>query len=205
MEHSLLGCGVYCIVNDRTKTVYVGETNRSFLIRFIEHLNFDKTWIDEKKINLFLSHDTEFIILKEMIYIESGFPFICVERYYSEMYESLGYTVINNFSKKVPSIRGQRKNTKSKGMNPMNLESYKFCFKVIVRALAEKNNISTKDIFTWCYKDIGKKFNIYIQNRSGEKTIDKIDLKELEYIVLRLFPIYKDYILIKYKLILQAE
>ncbi|WP_144422561.1 GIY-YIG nuclease family protein [Lysinibacillus sp. A1] len=37
MEHKLLNRGIYAIINKQLNMVYVGETQRNFLIRWVEH------------------------------------------------------------------------------------------------------------------------------------------------------------------------
>ena len=91
----LLSNGVYCFVCEKTKLIYVGCTDRSFLIRFIEHLKSDKTWINEKKRDLLLSDTMEFKIL-ENLERRNKFMHLANERYYSEYYKNQGYTVIKN-------------------------------------------------------------------------------------------------------------
>lgn len=45
----------------------------------------------------------------------------------------------------------------------------------------------------WAYKDISKAFQFNVYDRYGKTTIDKLYLNALEYITLKLFNKYKDY------------
>jgi len=67
MKHDLLSKGVYAIINKNLNMVYVGETERNFLIRWIEHLMKIPDYTnDSKRIHLYLNQATKFIILKKM-------------------------------------------------------------------------------------------------------------------------------------------
>ena len=196
MNEVLLNTGVYGIINDELKIAYIGETTRSFLIRFIEHLALKKSWEDKRKVNLLLHNKTEFKILNTIEYKGSAFIFIASEKYYSMEYKDKGYELINLYSAKIPAIKSPRKNQKRKTIvNEENLNSYRRCLKYIAMTLAKKNNISSKEVYIWCYSEVNKKFNTNIYAREGNTTIEKLELNELEYIVLKLFDKYKTYIL----------
>lgn len=193
--------GVYAIINDVSKTVYIGETTRSFLVRWVEHLASEKTWSNLEKTKLFLDANTKFKILCLVDYYGRGAVFCATERYYCELYQKLGYKVINQFSKKIRPWSGIRKSkTKNKNKKEVIISSelqygYKKAFKLIVKALAEKNNIGTAEIYKWSYQTIEKNFGDSFYYRSGDSIINKLNLEELEYITLKLFLKYKDYII----------
>jgi len=66
MEHELLNRGIYAIINKQLN-MDVGETQRNFLIRWIEHLMSINKYEDEpKRIHLYLNQATKFIVLKKM-------------------------------------------------------------------------------------------------------------------------------------------
>ena len=201
MNKDLLGSVVYAILNEKLKMIYIGETTRSFIVRFVEHLSSSKTWCNEKKTILMLDDSTEFRILNQLDYRGSAGTYVALETHYCELYKREGYDVINRYNtpKKLP--RRRRNIKKPVIVNNESLNAYRRCFKIMVLALADKNNITTREVYTWCYKDISKKFNIYIQNREGNTMIEKLQPEELEYIVLRLFNRYKEYILNKQRLI----
>lgn len=195
---NIYNTGVYAFVNHDMRLVYIGETTRSFLVRWIEHLTNEKTWKNKEKVRLLLDNATSFEILKILeLYKKSKPVFMGCERYYCELFKEKGYKVINATTAKFPPIYGHKKNRKNKEIiiNPQLIDSYRFCFKKIVLSLSNKNNISTKDIYIWSYKIIEKKFGSSFYNRKGESILDKLNLEELEYIVYTLFPKYKEYII----------
>lgn len=193
--------GVYAIINDDSKIVYIGETNRSFLVRWVEHLSCEKTWSNSEKVKLFLDINTNFKIICLINNYGRGAVFLATERYYSELYQNLGYKVINQFSKKFRPWSGirktkTRKERKKEIIVSSELQSgYKKAFKLMVNVLAEKNNIATLDIYKWSYNMIEKNFGNSFYARNGDSILNKLNLEELEYITLKLFPKYKDYII----------
>lgn len=191
----LFSTGVYAFINEKLKLVYVGETSRGFLIRWIEHLDFENTWKNINKVKLLLDNDTEFKILKKINYNEGTFYFIGAERYYSEEYKKRGYTVINLYSNKIYPIKCYGLEYKEESCSDDILDSYKRCFKKIVIALAKKNNINISDVYMWSYNSISKQFGNSFYERQGKRIIDKLNLEELRYIVLKLYPKYKEFII----------
>lgn len=203
MNIDVLGIGVYGIINKDKKIIYIGQTGQSFLLRWMQHLSSRKTWISKNKVELLISEGTEFVILRKFKVTNGNFTMLGCEKYFSEKYKEKGYKVINSYGTDRPSIRGQHKKTKGRERtleeNNDLKNSYMKSFNEIVYALAEKNNISSKDVYIWCYKTITKKFNSNFANREGFKLYEKLTLEELEYIVFILFNKYKDYIINSYK------
>ena len=76
------------------------------MVRWVEHLSSEKTWSHPEKIKLLLDTNTEFKTLCLVNNYGRGTVFLATERYYSELYENLGYKVINQFSKKFGSWNG---------------------------------------------------------------------------------------------------
>lgn len=203
MDMDVLGIGVYGIISEEKKIVYIGETTISFLNRWVQHLSSRKTWLSRNKVELLTSADTKFVVLRTFKVTNGNFAILGCEKHFSEKYKEEGYKVINSYNTSMPSIKGERKRTKGRERTDEENEDLKYnymkSFNKIAHALAEKNNIDTKDVYLWCYKCITNRFNSDFKNREGFKYYEKLTLEELEYIVFVLFNKYKDYILTSYK------
>lgn len=100
MKHQLLSRGIYAIINKQLNMVYVGETERNFLIRWIEHLRaIPKYKDDPKRIHLFLNKATKFMILKKMDVEEySRRDFLKLEHDAQKFYIEKGWDVLSSVS-----------------------------------------------------------------------------------------------------------
>ena len=63
----LLECGIYVIINKKINVVYVGQTQKNFLIRWLEHLRrIEKYENDLHRLQLYLDGNTKYLIAKKI-------------------------------------------------------------------------------------------------------------------------------------------
>lgn len=187
MEHELLGKGIYAIINKDLNLVYVGQTVRNFLIRWIEHIMKISQYEDNpKKIHLYLNRKTIFIILKKMDdpeYIREDFFRLEMEA--MEFYKRKGWDVLSSHNYNPAHEYGGDIIFSSELM-----ERYKKAIKTMAYVLATVNTKHTNAsyILAGLYKKVGKEFDVDFKKRTGKSTINKLEKKELEYIMLDLYP-----------------
>ncbi|MCP1144865.1 hypothetical protein [Lysinibacillus endophyticus] len=189
MKHELLSRGIYAILNKQLNMVYVGETERNFLIRWIEHLRtIPKYKDDPKRIHLYLNKATKFIVLKKMD--AEGYSrkdFFKFEHDAQEFYIENGWDVLSSVSYNPNRSYKHRELTSEK-----LLERYRKAVKHMAYVLSTVNtkNKNGSFILSNLYKKVEKHFEADFQSREGKNTLHKLHLEELEFIMLDLYPRY---------------
>ncbi|WP_318503033.1 GIY-YIG nuclease family protein [Bacillus sp. T3] len=185
MKHDLLSRGVYAIINKKLNTVYVGKTERNFLIRWIEHLNRISYYQDDpKRLHLYLNKGTRFIILKKMDSPEyQNDDFYRMEDEAREFYIKKGWDVLSNH-KIHPTYK-----TENIQKNQL-LERYRKAVKQMAYVLAAINtNHSNGSLILFnIYKKVDKYFQTNINGPEGKNPLGKLNKEELEFVLLELYP-----------------
>lgn len=189
MEHDLLNKGIYAIINKQLNMVYVGETQRNFLIRWIEHLiRITKYEDDPKRIHLYLNQSTKFIVLKKMDNNDySTKDFYRYEYDAQNFYINRGWDVLSAVSYNPNSKYNDR------DLSPEKLfERYRKAIKHMVHILSAVNTKYKNGsvILSNLYRKVEKNFEADFQNREGKNTLHKLNLEELEFIMFELYPRY---------------
>jgi hypothetical protein len=186
MEHELLGKGVYAIINKSLNSIYVGETERNFLIRWIEHLMRIPNFIgDPKRIHLYLNNSTRFIILKKMDDLEfKRGDFYRLEYDARNFYIQKGWEVLSSHNYNPNAEYEKHESSESL------LDRYRKAIKHMAYVLAAVNTKHTNGsyILSSSYKKVDKQFNTNLNNREGKNTLHKLTREELEFIMLELYP-----------------
>lgn len=189
MEHELLSRGIYAIINKQLNMVYVGETQRNFLIRWVEHLMSISTYEDEpKRIHLYLNQATKFIVLKKMDNNEySTKDFYKFEYDAQNFYIQKGWDVLSSVS-----YNPSRSYSDRELISEKLLERYRKAVKHMAYILSTVNtkHKSGSVILFNLYKQVEKHFKTDLQAREGKSTIHKLNLEELEFIMFELYPRY---------------
>ncbi|MFT4416048.1 GIY-YIG nuclease family protein [Fredinandcohnia humi] len=187
MSHKLLDRGIYAIINKRLNLVYVGETQRNFLIRWIEHLNNIYNHFDnQERTMLFLNEQTKFIVLKimnETTYLKHDF-FRYEQKAY-EFYKRKGWGIVskhnyNQEGKYSEFVNGDEK----------LIERYKKAINQMSIVLATKNTQHTNGsvILKKLYKQVERKFGTNVDKIKGESVLSRLNKDELEFMLLELYP-----------------
>lgn len=63
----LLECGIYVIINKKLNIVYVGQTQKNFLIGWLEHLERMENYKNDlHRFQLYLDEHTQYLIVKKL-------------------------------------------------------------------------------------------------------------------------------------------
>lgn len=187
MRHELLSKGIYAILNKNLKLVYVGQTQRNFLIRFTEHLMRIPEHVDNfERIKLFLHEDTKFLILKKLDepeYIERDFLRLEQEAY--EFYRKKNWGIVsthhfNTYSeyRGKNSDVGRLHDRYKKAINHMSF----------IISTKNTNHENGSVILKNLYNQIEKKFQTDVNNRGGSSILSTLTQNELEFMLLELYP-----------------
>ncbi|MCA1066021.1 GIY-YIG nuclease family protein (plasmid) [Rossellomorea sp. AcN35-11] len=189
MGHRLLDRGIYAVINKSLGLVYVGETQRNFLLRWVEHLDrLENYFENEGKTKLFLHEHTQFIVLKEMNSLEySKSDFYNFEYEAYEFYKSKGWGIASRHYKyghdTVPK--------EIKGIEGLMLDRYRQLILKMSLVLATKNTNHTNNsvILNRLYRQLERKFGTDIKKKN-KSILSGLNKEELEFIVLDLYPRY---------------
>lgn len=182
----LLDCGIYVIINKKLKMVYVGQTQKNFLIRWIEHLRRIEKYADNpNRLRLYLDSQTQYLAVKKLEKQNGTLQFFNFENQAMDFYESRGWTVI--------SERHERK-TKSEIVAGKDSRRYKETMKHMIQFLGAvdvKENYIGR-LYNQVYKKIDKEFSTDVKGRSGKgNIIDNLTAEELESAISELYPRYE--------------
>nr|WP_263328616.1 GIY-YIG nuclease family protein [Neobacillus sp. Marseille-Q6967] len=189
MGHELLSKGIYVILNKDLRLVYVGQTQRNFVIRWTEHLIRTPQYVNNfERIKLFLHEDTKFLILKKMD--EQEFvrkDFYRLEREAYEFYKSKNWGIVSHHANNDPEYRSN--NTEDDRL----VEHYKKAINHMGFILATKNtnHKNTSVILGNLYNQINKKFQTDVRKRDGKSVLSSLTKEELEFMLLELFPRFR--------------
>lgn len=195
--NNLLNAGIYAIINKRLNTVYVGETEDSFLIRWIEHTSRIPRYFDNKdKIVLYLHKDTKYIVLKELDRTKvTTKEFYKYESEAIKFYKEKGWIVVSrdSYSEEMKDHERFKKDS--------NFFRYKKAINHMIRVLGLINTKSnnTPMLYSKLYKKINKHFMTDVYKRDGKNVLDNLTKEELEFIMLDLYPRYNQKILAIYR------
>lgn len=166
--------------------VYVGETERNFLIRWIEHLMRIPDYADNpKRIHLYLNQTTKFIILKKMDSTEyHREDFYRVEYEARDFYIKKDWEVLSSHNYN-PTFEYDQHDYSEK-----LVERYRKAVNHMAYVLAAVNTKHTNGsyILNSMYKKVDKYFNTDVKSREGKNSLHKLTPDELEYIMLELYP-----------------
>ncbi|MGF4041178.1 hypothetical protein [Bacillus subtilis] len=196
-DNKLLRAGIYAIINKKLNTVYVGETQDSFLIRWIEHTSRILHFLDFRdRIALYLDKDTKYIILKELDRKLPTKEFYKFEYEAMKFYKEKGWCVVSrqNYSEETKDYERFKKDS-------TNFFRYKKAIKHMIKVLGlintKNNNISL--LYRNLYEKINKHFETDVYKRDGENVLESLTKEELEFIMLDLYPRYEQKILAIYR------
>ncbi|MEK5488875.1 GIY-YIG nuclease family protein [Lysinibacillus sp. FSL M8-0355] len=189
MEHELLNRGIYAIINKQLNMVYVGETQRNFLIRWVEHLMSITKYEDQpKRIHLYLNQATKFIVLKKMDSDEHS----------TKDFYKFEYDAQNFYIQKGWDVLSSVRYNPNRSYSDCELTSEKLLgrYRKAVKHMAYiLSTVNTKHkngsfILSNLYKKVEKHFEADFQSREGKNTLHKLNLEELEFIMFELYPRY---------------
>ena len=188
MEHENLKAGIYAIINKKLNTVYVGETEVCFLIRWIEHVLRIPKYMDFRdRIFLYLDEDTKYIVLKELDPTQfSRKEFYKYENEAISFYKEKGWVVVSkhNYS---PNMHEE-----TFELSDNSATRYKRVISHMIKVLGlintKENNVSR--LYGGLYKKINDHFNTVVQERSGKNILSTLKKEELEFMMLDVFPRY---------------
>lgn len=182
----LLDCGIYVIINKKLKTVYVGQTQKNFLIRWVEHLRRMEKYADDlHRMQLYLDVNTQYLTVKKLDKSDGVLQFFEFENQAMDFYENKGWLVV--------SEKLQRKN-ESEIVIEDDRKRYKETVKHMIQFLGSvdvKENYVGR-LYNQVYKKIDKEFSTNVRGRSGKgNVIDNLSAEELESAILELYPRYE--------------
>lgn len=184
--NELLDCGIYVIINKKLKIVYVGQTQKNFLIRWIEHLRrIEKHADDPNRLRLYLDRHTQYLAVKKLEKQDGNLQFFEFENKAMDFYESRGWTVV--------SERHERK-TESEIVAGNDKKRYKETVKHMIQFLGSvdvrENYIGR--LYNQVYKKIDKEFSTNVKGRTEKSNvIDTLTAEELESAISELYPRYE--------------
>lgn len=181
----LLERGIYVIINKKLKTVYVGQTRRSFLLRWAEHLvRVEKYADDLHRLQLYLDEHTKFIAVKK-IDSKDVLPFYQLEHEAMDFYEERGWLVVSERTPRTIGMEFSKSEVK---------ESHRALLKHMITFLGV---VDVKEkyvgrLYNQIYKKINKEFSTDVTKRAaGKSVIDVLEITEMESVLLDLYPRYK--------------
>ncbi|MFC9601650.1 hypothetical protein ACFTQL_28310 [Peribacillus butanolivorans] len=197
MGHRLLKAGIYAIINKKLNIVYVGETQDSFLIRWIEHTSRILHFSDYKdRIVLYLDKDTKYIILKELDRALTTKEFYKFEYEAIKFYKEKGWCVVSrhHYSEEMKEYERFKKDS-------TNFFRYKKAIHHMIKVLGWINtrNNNVPLLYSKLYKKINKHFETDVYKRDGKNVLESLTKEELEFIMLDLYPRYNQKILAIYR------
>lgn len=197
MENELLEAGIYAIINKKLRIVYVGETEGSFLIRWIEHTRNIPHFIDnEDRMKLYLDKHTKYIILKKLDNAKYNTnEFYKWEHDAIQFYKEKGWKVVSRSSYSPNRKEHER-------LKDETFSRYKKAINHMIRALGlinTKNN-NAPFLYSKLYTKIDKHFETDVRSRGGKNVMETLRKEELEFIMLDLFPRYQQKMLALYRI-----
>ncbi len=190
MEDLLLKAGVYAIINKKLNIVYVGETEVSFLIRWIEHVSKISQFLDERdRALLYLDKHTEYIILKELDPRRiSRKEFYRYEEEATKFYQYKGWIVVSkpNYNPAMREITYEN----AEGTMKRYRKAIRHMINTIGLKNTRENNVGR--LYAALYKKINKNFDTDVWERAEGNIIDTLTKEELEFILMDLFPRYRE-------------
>lgn len=190
MEGLLLKAGVYAIINKKLNIVYVGETEVCFLIRWIEHVSRTSKFLDERdRALLCLDKQTEYIILKELNPTQvSRKEFHRYEEEATRFYQNKGWVVVSkpNYSPVMKEVTYEN----SEGTVGRYKKAVRHMIKIIGLKNTKENNVGR--LYAALYKKLNRNFDTDVWERAETNIIDTLTKEELEFILMDLFPRYRE-------------
>lgn len=197
MENELLEAGIYAIINKKLKIVYVGETEDSFLIRWIEHTARIPHYADkEDRIDLYLDKHTKYIILKKINAAEHN-----TKEFYKWEYEAIQFYKEKGWKVVAPTSYSPDMKEHQRFQSDEKFVRYKKAIHHMMKVLGlintKNNNIPL--LYSKLYTKIDKHFETNVRSRNGKNVLETLKKEELEFIMLDLFPRYQQKILALYR------
>jgi len=184
--NELLGCGIYVIINKKIKTVYVGQTHKNFLSRWLEHLKrVEKYAGDLHRLQLYLDENTQYLVVKKLDKKDGVLQFFDFENQAMDFYEKRGWLVVSDKS---------QRNVEGEVLIEGDTKRYREIVKHMIQFLGAvdvKENYVGR-LYNKVYKKIDKEFSTDVRERSGGKNIiESLTAEELESVMLELYPRYE--------------
>lgn len=202
-EKNLFQSGIYAIINKKMKMVYVGETEESFLIRWIEHISRIPSFFENAdRTILYLEQDTKYIILKELDkYKYTTKEFYRFEHEAMEFYKRKGWSVTSKSYFK----ENMKDNDSLKRDN--EYARYKRVVKHMIKSLGlintKNNNVGF--LYSKLYEKINKHFETDVYKRKKGGTLNNLTKEELQFMILDLYPRYREKMLAIYRVEYEKE
>ena len=183
----LLACGIYVIINKKLKIVYVGQTQKSFLIRWIEHLQqIEEKTNDMYKTQLYLDKDTHFLVVKKLEKT-NVLDFYKYESEAMDFYQSKGWLIV---STKTNRIKEGEVNV-SKSIK-RERDTLRRVVAFLGAAHVKENYVGR--LLAGMYVKIEKEFSTDLQVRAkgeNKSVLDILTAEEINYALLDFYPRYK--------------
>lgn len=184
--HDLLHNGIYAIINKNINSVYIGMTERNFLIRWTEHLiRIDDYSENKERLVLYLNEGTKFLILKKMNKTD-----FTTKDYYKYEYEAREFYLRKDWNVLSPhsyNIETEYSNVE-KGLNIMGRYRKAVTHMAFILATVNSKHNNGSLILSKLYKQVNRKFGTTIESREGSSNIQKLKKEELEFMMLELYP-----------------
>lgn len=181
----LLECGIYVIINKKLKMVYVGQTQKNFLVRWIEHLQrIEEQTDDLHKMQLYLDEHTQFLVIKK-IEKTNVLDFYKFESEAMDFYQEKGWLVLS--SKTNRTKIGEKANSSS---NKRERKLLRYVAVFLGTANVKENYVGR--LLAGMYQKIDKEFSTNVKERAkGKGVIDVLTEAEINYALLDFYPRYK--------------
>ncbi|MCA0984307.1 GIY-YIG nuclease family protein [Halobacillus yeomjeoni] len=186
-KDELLSKGIYAIINKTHNLIYVGETQRNFLCRWVDHLFSIPNYAEDKeRMRLYLHKDTKFIVLKTLD--DSNYK---TEDFYSNEYQAYEFYKKKNWGIVSKNFYRQNTNYKDRTLGiDKQLDHYKKRIKGMVHFLSTVNTKHTNGsiILSNLYTHLNREFNTDVRERGEGSVLQHLTQEELEFILLDLYP-----------------
>lgn len=182
----LLDCGIYVIINKKLKIVYVGQTQKNFLIRWIEHLRRIEKYADNpNRLQLYLDKSTQYRVVKKLEKQQGSLQFFEFENQAIDFYETRGWTVVSKRHE-----RRTEREVVASNYSRRYRETVKHMIQFLGSVDVKENYIAR--LYNQVYKKIDKDFSTNVKERSVKGTvIDNLTAEELESAISELYPRYE--------------
>lgn len=183
--NELLKCGIYVIINKKLNTVYVGQTRKNFLVRWIEHLQrIEKYKDDLHRFQLYLDEHTQFLVVKQLEE-KDVLEFYEFENKAMDFYRERGWLVVSaRTSRTKEGENNSVDTTKRQKMLLRHITAF------LGAADVKENYVGW--LLSGIYRKIDKDFKTNVRERAnGKSVLDALTKEEIEHVLIDLYPRYK--------------
>lgn len=190
-KHELLSKGIYCIINKKLNLVYVGQTQRTFLLRFTEHImRISKYQDDSSRVSLFLDKQTQFLVLKTL-----DDPHYKMKDFFEWEYKAYQFYKEKNWGILSTHQFNADKSYPSRSLEQEKVnERYRKSITHMAHMLATKNTNHNNSslILSKLYNQLDRTFSTNVRERGGKTVISTLTQSEMEFMMLELFHRFKE-------------